>query len=45
MEKLIHELEMTVGDFNNINQIKGFKAEYSLWNRTSNTVCYPWKNI
>ena len=38
MEKLIHVLEKTVDDFNNINQIKGFKAEYSLWNRTSNTV-------
>ena len=38
MEKLNHELEKTVEDFNNINQIKGFKAEYSLWNRTSNTV-------
>ena len=38
MEKLIHELEKTVDDFNNINQIKGFKPEYSLWNRTSNTV-------
>ena len=38
MEKLIQELEKTVDDFNNINQIKGFKAEYSLWNRTYNTV-------
>ena len=38
MEKLIHVLEKTVDDFNNINQIKGFKAEYSLWNRDSNTV-------
>ena len=38
MEKLLHILERTVDDFNNINQIKGFKAEYSLWNRTYNTV-------
>ena len=38
MEKLIHVLEKTVDDFNNINQIKGFKVEYFLWNRTSNTV-------
>ena len=38
MEKLIQELEKTVDDFNNINQTKGFKAEYSLWNRTYNTV-------
>ena len=38
MEKLIQELEKTVDDFNNVNQTKGFKAEYSLWNRTYNTV-------
>ena len=38
MEKLIQELERTVDDFNNINQTKGFKAEYSLWNKTHNTV-------
>ena len=38
MEKLLQELEKTVDDFNNINQEKGFKAEYSFWNRTSNTV-------
>ena len=38
MEKLIQELEKTVDDFNNINQTKGFKAEYSLWNKTHNTV-------
>ena len=38
MEKLLQELEKTVDDFNNINQVKGFKAEYSLWNRTYNTV-------
>ena len=38
MEKLIQELEKTVDNFNNLNQIKGFKAEYSLWNRTYNTV-------
>ena len=41
MEKLIHVLEKTVDDFNNINQIKGFKAEYSLWNRTSNNCFVP----
>ena len=38
MEKLLQELQKTVDDFNNINQLKGFKAEYSLWNRTFNTV-------
>ena len=38
MEKLLQELENTVDDFNNINQTKGFKAEYSLWNRTCNTI-------
>ena len=38
MEKLLQELQKTVDDFNNINQTKGFKAEYSLWNRTYNTV-------
>ena len=38
MEKLLQELEKTVDDFNNINQTKGFKAEYSLWNRTYNTI-------
>ena len=38
MEKLLQELEKTVEDFNNINQIKGFKAEYSIWNITYNTV-------
>ena len=38
MEKLPQELEKTVDDFNNINQTKGFKAEYSLWNRTYNTI-------
>ena len=38
MEKLLQELEKTVDDFNNINQTKGFKTEYSLWNRTYNTI-------
>ena len=38
MEKLLQELEKTVQDFNNINQIKGFNAKYSIWNRTSNRV-------
>ena len=38
MEKLLQELQKTVDDLNNINQTKGFKAEYSLWNRTHNTV-------
>ena len=38
MEKLFQELEKTVQDFNNINQIKGFNAKYSIWNRTSNQV-------
>ena len=38
MEKLLRELEETVNDFNNINQVKGFKAAYSLSNRTYNTV-------
>ena len=38
MEKLFQELEQTVDNFNNINETKGFRAEYSLWNRTHNTV-------
>ena len=38
MEKLLQELEKTVEDFNNINQIKGFNAKYSIWKRTSNKV-------
>ena len=38
MEKLLLELEKTVDNFNNINETKGFRAEYSLWNRTHNTV-------
>ena len=38
MEKLLQELQKTVDDFDNINQTKGFKAEYSLLNRTFNTV-------
>ena len=38
MEKLLLDLEKTVDDFNNINETKGFRAEYSLWNRTYNTV-------
>ena len=38
MEKLVQQLEKTVDNFNNLNQIKGFEAEYSLWNRTYNTV-------
>ena len=38
MEKLLQELDKTVQDFNNINQIKGFNAKYSIWNRTSNRV-------
>ena len=38
MEKLLQELETTVEDFNNINQIKGFNAKYSIWNRTYNKV-------
>ena len=25
-------------DFNNLNQIKGFKAEYSIWNRNHDKV-------
>ena len=37
MEKLFLELEKTVDNFNNINESKGFRAEYSLWNRTHNT--------
>ena len=35
MERLLQELEKTVEDFNNINQIKGFNAKYSIWDRTS----------
>ena len=38
MERLLQELEKTVEDFNNINQIKGFNAKYSIWNRTSTKV-------
>ena len=38
MEKLFLKLEKTVDNFNNINETKGFRAEYSLWNRTHNTV-------
>ena len=34
MEKLLYELEKTVQDFNNINQIKGFNAKYSIWDKT-----------
>ena len=40
MEKLLQELEKTVEDFNNINQIKGFNAKYSIWNRTYDKVLY-----
>ena len=38
MGKLFLELEKTVDNFKNINETKGFRAEYSLWNRTHNTV-------
>ena len=38
MEKLFLELQNTVDNFNNINETKGFRAQYSLWNRTYNTV-------
>ena len=38
MERLLQELEKMVEDFNNINQIKGFNAKYSIWNRTSTKV-------
>ena len=38
MERLLQELEKTVEDFNNINQIKGFYAKYSIWDRTSTKV-------
>ena len=38
MEKLFSDLEKTVHDFNKINETKGFRAKYSLWNRTHNTV-------
>ena len=38
MERLLQELEKTVEDFNNINQIKGFNAKYSIWDRTSTKV-------
>ena len=38
MEKLFLELEKTVDNFNNIHETKGFRAAYSLWNRTHNTV-------
>ena len=38
MEKLFLELEQTVDNFNNINETKGFRADYSLSNRTHNSV-------
>ena len=38
MEKLFLELKQTVDNFNNVHEIKGFRAEYSLWNRTHTTV-------
>ena len=38
MEKLLQELEKTVEDFNNLNQIKGFNAKYSIWNKTNDKV-------
>ena len=38
MEKLLADLKKTVDDFNNINETKGFRAEYYLWNRTHNIV-------
>ena len=38
MERLLQELEKMVEDFNNINQIKGFNAKYSISNRTSTKV-------
>ena len=38
MEKLLQELEKTVEDFNNLNQVKGFNANYSIWNRTNDKV-------
>ena len=40
MERLLQELEKTVEDFNNINQIKCFNAKYSIWNRTSTKVLW-----
>ena len=30
MEKLLQELQKTVEDFNNLNQVKGFNATYSI---------------
>ena len=38
MEKLLLDLGKTVDDFNNVNVTKGLRAEYSLWNRTYNTI-------
>ena len=38
MERLLQELEKTVEDFNNINQIKSFNAKYSIWNKTPTKV-------
>ena len=38
MEKLLLDLEKTVDDFNNVNVTKGFRAEYSLWNKSQTTV-------
>ena len=38
MEKLLQELQKTVEDFNNLNQVKGFNATYSIWDRTPTEV-------
>ena len=38
MEKLFLELKQTVDNFNNFHEIKGFRANYSLWNRTHTTL-------
>ena len=38
MEKLLQELQKTVEDFNNLNQVKCFNAKYSIWNRTCDKV-------
>ena len=38
MEKLLQELQKTVEDFNNLNQVKGFNATYCIWDRNSTEV-------
>ena len=38
MEKLLLELQKMVEDLNKVNETKGFKADYCLWNRSQRNV-------